>query len=182
MRRALGILVAVMAIIAVCPTPSAAQQTIEITPLARDGQLLVTFTLTDGLNDEVRAAIHSGMNVTFQYQVDLRRSTTLWLDRTIASAVVTASVRYDTLTRKYHFSRMHDGRTEFSDITDSYEAVQRWLTDFDKLPLFHGGTLERNTEYYVRVRATKSPRNASFLWPWGGHDVMGQVKFTFLPH
>jgi hypothetical protein len=178
MRRVFAIAIALTALWA---SPSGAQ-TIEITPLARDGRLLVTFNLTDGLNDEVRAAIHSGMNITFQYQVDLRRSTTLWLDRTIASAVVTASVRYDTLTRKYHFTRMHDGRTEFFDITDSYDAVQRWLTDFDKLPLFNAGTLERNTEYYVRVRATKSPRNSSFIWPWAGHDVMGQVKFTFLPH
>jgi hypothetical protein len=160
----------------------AAAQTIEITPLARDGQLLVSFSLTDGFNDDVRTAIHSGMNITFQYQVDLRRSTTLWLDRTIASAVVSASVRFDTLTRKYQFTRMHDGRTLLSDLTDSYDVVRQWLTDFQKLPLFNSRTLERNSEYYVRVRATKSPRTAPFIWPWAGHDVMGQVKFTFLPH
>ena len=158
-----------------------AAQTITITPVARDSQVLVTFTLTDGFDDEVKAAIHSGMSITFQYQVDLRRSTTLWLDRTIASAVVSASVRHDTLTRKYHFTRMLDGRTEFSETTDSFDVVRQWLTEFDKLPLFNSGALERNTEYYVRVRATKSPRNASFIWPWGGHDVMGQGKFTFLP-
>ncbi len=177
MRRAFAIGVAVVLLHAA----AAAAQTINITPLARDGQLLVTFTLTDGFDDEVRAAIHSGMNITFQYQVDLRRSTTLWLDRTIASAVVSASVRYDTLTRKYHFTRMHDGRTLLADSTDSYDVVRQWLTDFEKLPLFNSSTLERNTEYYVRVRATKSPRNASFIWPWAAHDVMGQVKFTFLP-
>jgi hypothetical protein len=179
MRRLLFAIV--IAVTLLCATQSAAQ-TLQITPLARDGQLLVTFSLTDGFNDEVRGAIHSGMNITFQYQVDLRRSTTLWLDRTIASAVVSASVRYDTLTRKYHFTRIHDGRTEFSETTDSYDAVRQWLTDFEKLPLFSSSTLERNAEYYVRVRATKSPRNSSFIWPWAGHDVMGQVKFTFLPH
>ncbi len=169
------------AVIVLLYASAAGAQTIEITPLARDGQVLVTFNLTDGFDDEVRAAIHSGMNITFQYQVDLRRSTTLWLDRTIASAVVSASVRYDTLTRKYYFTRMHDGRTERVETTDSYDVVRQWLTDFDKLPLFNSSTLERNTEYYVRVRATKSPRNSSFIWPWAGHDVMGQVKFTFLP-
>jgi Domain of unknown function (DUF4390) len=179
MRRAFAIVMTI-ALTLLSPSPSGAQ-TIQITPLARDGHLLVTFNLTDGFNDEVRAAIHSGMNITFQYQVDLRRSTTLWLDRTIASAVVSASVRYDTLTRKYYFTRIHDGRTEFSETTDNYDAVRQWLTDFEKLPLFTSSTLERNTEYYVRVRATKSPRNTSFIWPWGGHDVMGQVKFTFLP-
>lgn len=177
MRRVLAIAAAFVLL----HVATAAAQTITITPLARDGQLLVTFALADGFDDEVRSAIHSGMNITFQYQVDLRRSTTLWLDRTIVSAVVSASVRYDTLTRKYHFMRMLDGRTEIAETTDSYDVVRRWLTDFDKLPLFNSSTLERNTEYYVRVRATKSPRNSSFIWPWAGHDVMGQVKFTFLP-
>ncbi len=177
MRRALAIAVAIVLLHAA----AAAAQTITITPLARDGQLLVTFTLTDGFDDEVRAAIHSGMNITFQYQVDLRRSTTLWLDRTIASAVVSAGVRYDTLTRKYHFTRMQDGRTVYANDTDSFDVVRQWLTDFDKLALFNSAALERNTEYYVRVRATKSPRNSSFIWPWAAHDVMGQVKFTFLP-
>lgn len=176
MKRALAIAALVLLYAA-----AAAAQAITITPLARDGQVLVTFALTEGFDEEVRAAIHSGMNITFQYEVDLRRSTTLWLDRTIASAVVSASVRYDTLTRKYHFMRMLDGRTEIAETTDNYDVVRRWLTDFDKLPLFKSSTLERNTEYYVRVRATKSPRNSSFILPWAGHDVMGQVKFTFLP-
>ena len=178
MKRTAG----VSLVLALAAAVVVAAQTIQITPLARDGQVLVSFNLSDGLDGEVRAAIHSGLTITFQYQVDLRRSTTLWLDRTIASAVVSASVRYDTLTRKYHFTRMHDGRTEFIEITDSYDVVRQWLTDFEKLPLFNSSTLERNSEYYVRVRATKSPRNSSFIWPWGGHDVMGQVKFTFLPH
>jgi hypothetical protein len=177
MRR----IAAIAAFIVLLHAAAAAAQTITITPVARDGQVLVTFTLENGFDDEVKAAIHSGMNITFQYQVDLRRSTTLWLDRTIGSAVVSASVRYDTLTRKYHFTRTHDGRTEFSQTTDSYDVVRQWLTEFDKLPLFNSQALERNTEYYVRVRATRSPRNASFIWPWGGHDVMGQVNFTFLP-
>jgi hypothetical protein len=172
---------ATVALLVLLHATGAAAQTITITPVARDGQVLVTFTLKDGFDEDVKAAIHSGMSITFQYQVDLRRSTTLWLDRTMGSAMVSASVRYDTLTRKYHFTRTHDGRTEFSETTDRYDVVRQWLTEFDKLPLFNSGVLERNTEYYVRVRATKSPRNASFIWPWGGHDVIGQVKFTFLP-
>jgi hypothetical protein len=179
MKRAAAIIF-VVALVVLHAGPAAAQ-TITITPVARDGEVLVTFTLANGFDDEVKAAIQSGMSITFQYQVDLRRSTTLWLDRTIASAVVSASVRYDTLARKYHFMRMLDGRSVYANDTDSFDVVRQWLTEFDKLPLFNSSSLERNTEYYVRVRATKSPRNASFIWPWGGHDVMGQVKFTFLP-
>jgi uncharacterized protein DUF4390 len=161
---------------------AAAAQTIQITPLARDGRVLVTFKLTDSFNDDVKAAIHSGMNITFYYEVELRRSTTLWVDRTMDSAVVSASVRYDTLTRKYHYTLMFNGKTERVETTDSYDSVREWLTDFQKLSLFNSNALERNAEYYVRVRAHTLPRNESFVWPWKQHDVMAQVKFTFLPH
>lgn len=169
-------------LVVVLGTASAVAQTIKITPLAREGHVLVTFRLADGLSDQVRAAIDSGMNITFQYDVELRRSTTLWVDRTMASAVVSASVRYDTLTRQYHIREMHDGRTIRSTIVDSFDEVRKQLTEFEKLPLFKSSTLERNAEYYVRVRAHTMPRNDSFVWPWAQHGVMGQVKFTFLPH
>ncbi len=168
--------------VAVVGSGSAAAQTIKITPLAREGHVLVSFRLADALNDQVRAAIESGMNITFMYEVELRRSTALWVDRTMDEAVVSVSVRYDTLTRQYSVREMHDGGTVDSRILDSYEDVRKRLTEFEKLPLFKSSTLERNAEYYVRVRAHTMPRNDSFVWPWKQHDVMGQVKFTFLPH
>jgi hypothetical protein len=95
--------------------------------------------------------------------------------------VVTATVRYDNLTRRYHVSRMLDGRIERADITEREETAREWLTtNFDRLPLFRNIKLERNTEYYIRVRAHTTPRNAAFLWPWQGHDVAALAKFTFV--
>lgn len=177
LRIAIGLTIALL------HAAAAGAQTIQITPLTREGHVNVSFRLLDGFNEDVKAAIHSGMNITFFYDIELRRSTTLWVDRTMASAVVSTSVRYDTLTRQYHMAEMHDGRTVDSRILDSYDDVRKRLSEFEKLPLFKSATLERNAEYYVRVRArTTLPRNESFVWPWKQHDVMGQVKFTFLPH
>ena len=65
----------------------------QVTPLARDGRVLVTFRLSDAFTEEIRAAIHSGMRITFVYDVELKRGTSLWLDRTIATATVMATVR-----------------------------------------------------------------------------------------
>jgi len=119
--------------------------------------------------------------IKFVYQVDLRRSTSVWFDRTIDSHTVTATVKYDTLTRRYHVSRQIDGRTEWADETDSEETAWNKLTsDFARLSLFHGTPLEPNAEYYVRVRAHTTPRNASFVWPWAADDAVGFAKFTFI--
>jgi hypothetical protein len=158
----------------------AAAQTIQVTPLTRDDRVLVTFKLTDAFNEEVRAAVHSGMTITFIYDVELKRGASLWIDRTMASSTVTASVRYDNLTRKYHVTRRWDGRMENVQVLDREEDVRDWLTAFDKLSLFSNATLEPNAEYYLRVRARTTPRNATFLWPWQNSDVAGLAKFTFL--
>lgn len=159
---------------------SAGAQTIQVTPLTRDDRVLVTFHLTDAFNDDVRAAIHSGMVITFIYDVELKRGASLWIDRTMSSSTVSASVRYDNLTRRYHVTRRWDGRMEKVEVLEREDDVRDWLTSFDKLSLFSNAALEPNAEYYLRVRARTTPRNATFVWPWQNSDVAGLAKFTFL--
>src|SRR3569832_1854619 len=68
-------------------------QTLQVIPLPKDGEVLVSFQLKEALTDEIRAAIHSGLTIKFVYKVDLRRSSAIWVDRTIKSAVVAAAGR-----------------------------------------------------------------------------------------
>jgi len=158
-----------------------AQQSLQVMPLPREGQVLVTFRLNQELTEDIRAKIHSGMLVSFIYKVDLRRASSAWFDRTLATAVVKATVRYDNLTRRYTLGRALDGRTSEMVTTDSEDIAWAWLTtEFEKLPLFSTVSLESNAEYYVRVRAHAAPRNASFVWPWQGDDVVGFMKFTLI--
>ena len=159
---------------------AAAAQTIQVTPLTRDDRVLVTFRLSDAFTEEVRSAVHSGLTITFIYDVELKRGASLWLDRTIASSTVSAGVRFDNLTRRYHVTRRWDGRMERVEVLDREEDVRDWLTSFEKLSLFSNAALEANAEYYLRVRARTTPRNAAFVWPWQGSDVAGLAKFTFL--
>ena len=151
-----------------------------MTPLVRDGSVIVSFELSNAFSDEVRTAIHSGLEITFVYGVELKRSSTLWLDRTISATTITAGVRFDNLTRKYHVTRKADGRIDAVEVLDREEDVRALLTSFDRLPLFSSAALEPNGEYYLRVRAHTTPRNATFVWPWQGTDVAGQAKFTFI--
>ena len=158
-----------------------ASQTLHVAPLARDGELLVSFRLAQTLTPELRQKIQSGLTVKFVYKVDLKRSSAAWIDRTIASAEVTATVRYDNLTRTYHLSKTIDGRGQSTEATEREEEAWAWVTaEFDRLPLFGRVQLESNAEYYVRVRAHTSPGDKSFVWPWQGDDVIGFAKFTFI--
>src|SRR5258706_7306185 len=150
---------------------------LRIVPLVRDDSVLVSFELTDGYTEEVREAVKSGLKTTFTYTVELRQDVPAWVDRTIATAVVTNSVQYDNLTRLATLVRTMDGHVESTRSTEDEAVIRLWMTTFQKMPLFKTGELEQNREYYVRVRATARPTNGSMLWPWGS-GISGITKFT----
>ncbi len=156
---------------------------LRVTALAKDGQLLVSFSLADGLTRELRQAIDSGLPATITYVVELRRPAALWFDGTVASATFPATVRFDNLTRQHQLSRTIDGRGEEPRVTEDEEEVRRWLTEFDRLPLFSTAQLEPNMVYYVKVRAHARPRLSGglFFWPWGRGGKTGFApRFTYL--
>ena len=87
-----------------------AEGNLRIVPLVRDDQVIVSVDLDNGYTEEVRQVINGGVRTTFTYDVDLKMIVPAWVDRTIASLVVTSIDHYDTLTRKHTLSRMVDGR------------------------------------------------------------------------
>lgn len=152
---------------------------LRIIPLVRDDAVLVSFELTDGYTPEVKDAVHSGLKTTFTYTVELRQDVPAWVDRTIATSVITNSVQYDNLTRRATLTRTLDGHVESVETTEDEATIRQWMTTFQKMPLFKTTELEQNREYYVRVRATARPTNGSMLWPWGS-GISGMTKFTFI--
>lgn len=160
---------------------AALAQQVRVTPLALEDRVLVTFEVGDAFTDEMRASIGSGLSTTFTYDVELRRATTLWVDRLVSSARVSASVRFDNLTRIYQVTVTQDGRVDQTRVTDDEEEVRQLVTAFQRLPLFSTRTLEPNTEYYIRVRARTSPRSTWSVLPWDRASLLGSARFTFIP-
>lgn len=179
MRRFAVILVVWIGVLAASAAPAWADS-LRVRPLVRDGQVLVSFSLEDGFTDQVRAVVQSGLRTTFTYTIELKLKVPAWVDRTIATAVVSASVEYDNLTRRHTVSQLLDGRMEESRIVEDEAVVRQLMTTFEKLPLFKTGLLEENREYYVLVRAEARPKSGSAFWPWGGATT-GSAKFTFIP-
>ena len=166
------VVVAARALHAADPVPD-----IAVTPIARDGQVVVSFEMTDAFTPEVSDAIQSGLSTTFSYDVELRRAGLF--DKTVAAVAISATVRFDNLIRRYQMSRMVDGRLEDARPTEDQAAVRAWMTRFDRMPLSATATLETNGEYSVRVRAHTRPHSTWFFWPWSG-TALGQAKFTFI--
>lgn len=156
-----------------------AAESLTITPIVRDKTVVVSFELGDAYSEAIREAIASGLRTTFTYEVELRTVVPAWLDRTIATTVVSASDQYDNLTRMHHLSRTVDGRTEETTVTADEEVVRAWLTHWSRLALCDTGKLDQTREYYVRVSARARPRSASLVG-WAS-AVTGRAIFTFIP-
>jgi hypothetical protein len=154
---------------------------IQVSTLVRDGRVHVSFALAEKAMTDAEATIQAGLPTTFTYEVELKHAVSLWFDRTLASASVTATVQYDTLTGRHHLSRSIDGRLEDSRVTDDRAEVRRYVSEFERLPLFSTAELEANTEYYVRVLARTRPRVTWFFWPWDRGLASGRAQFTFIP-
>lgn len=153
---------------------------IRVVSLVKDERVFVSFTMESGFTDDLRAAIRSGLTTAISYDVDLRQGVAVWFDKTLESVTVNAIVQYDNLTRRYRLTRTVDGLGEEPTVTEDEEVVRRWLTSFDRLPLFPTGPLEVNREYYIRVRAHSRPWISWFLWPWDRGSASGTAKFTLI--
>jgi hypothetical protein len=156
------------------------QSSLRVRPLVRDGQVLVSFSLDGVFTEAMREQVQSGLRTTFTYTVELKQKAPAWVDRTIASAVVSASVEYDNLTRRTTVTQTLDGRMGETRESEDMELARQLATSFERLPLFKTQLLEVNREYYLLVRAEARPQNRSAFWPFGG-STSASVKFTFLP-
>jgi hypothetical protein len=154
-------------------------ETLRIVPITSGNRVVVTCEMGNAYTEDVRQAIASGLRTTFTYEIELRMVVPTWVDRTIASAVVSISDQYDNLTRRHSLSRTVDGRVVDSTVTEDENTVRQWLTTVSRLPIVDTAKLDPNRDYYVRISAVARPRSGSFIG-WA-NAITGQAKFTFIP-
>jgi hypothetical protein len=172
---------ATIGLLVVLAVATVAAADVKVTTVITEGKVYASFAAPAAYSPDARDVVRSGLPLSCQFTVDLKRATTLWFDRTIASANVTSSVKFDTLTGTYQVSKEQDDKVVWSDRTDQEEQMRLWLTEFDRVAIGVHDPLEPNAEYYVQVRIHLSPRRTFSLWPpWGRDDGSGRADFTFI--
>jgi len=177
MMRRLGIWCVVG--VALLGTVASTAETLRIVPLVTDGEVLVSFELSDAYTQDVRDAIASGLRTTFTYDVELRMPVAGWVDRTIATSVITTSSQYDNLTRRHTLSRAIDGRVLEVVLTENEGTVREWLTTLKRVPIYQTSRLDASHDYFVRIRARRRPSGSSLFGL--ASTITGQARFTFIP-
>lgn len=153
---------------------------IKVTPVVAAGHVLASFSAPDAFTDDTREVVKSGVPLTFTYLVELRRPSTIWLDRTVGSATVAARVKFDSLTTVFQVTKEQDGRVTWAKSTGKEDEMRAWATAFDSVPIQADEALEPNADYYVRVRLDAHPHLKFSLWPFGRTDAAGRADFTFI--
>jgi hypothetical protein len=145
-----------------------------------DGRLLVTIAAAGAFDADARTILASGLPLTFTYTLELRRPSTMWFDQTVITVSLSASAKYDALTRTYQVSQSRDGQVVRSKTIEQDADVRTWLTTFENLALAPAAPLVPNGEYYIRVRLRKDLQGRFSLWPFRGDDASGRASFTFI--
>src|SRR5256885_7622468 len=107
MRMTVRRSLAALAILALSVATVRSQESLRIVPFITGDRVVVSFELNDAYNDAVREAIASGLRTTFSYDLELRARA--WVGRTIGTAVVATTDRYEQLKRRPTLPRMVDG-------------------------------------------------------------------------
>ena len=102
-----------------------------------------------------------------------------WVDRTIATSVITTSSQYDNLTRRHTLSRAIDGRVLEVVLTENEATVREWLTTLKRIPIYQTSRLDASHDYFVRIRARRRPAGTSLFGL--ASTITGQARFTFIP-
>lgn len=157
-----------------------AARDVRITPVVAEDRVYANFAAPAVFTDGVREAVQSGLPMTFTFVAELRRASTLWFDKTLASAELASTVKFDTLTGAYQVSKSREGTVHWSQQTQKEEEMRLWVTEFERVLLAETSRLEGDGDYYVRVRARDSLPRGFSLWPWGRAETSGRVELTVL--
>jgi hypothetical protein len=131
-----------------------------------DGVLLLSLELSDAFPEEIRSRIRSGLEVSFEYTVKLRRVRRGFMDKTVSERYVGVSVQYSNLTKMYKMTRRVDGTVIDTDVTERADRALEWMTRLVDLPLFEQRDFDGSGTYYVKIQVELLNRFRMLFVPW----------------
>ncbi len=194
MRR-IGLALLPLALLAAGPTGIAAAglgdaRIGDLEARIQDNEILVSFTLTNAIGDEVVERLHSGIPITFRHKVDLfvRRPFFMVPNKLLERTVVETAVEYDSLTRQYRLERRTDSKTEQADdalldlevrrSTESLQEAVDWLTVVRDVPLILRPGVPPSDRLRIRVNSNLGRKFVLLMFP-SNYSVSVELRLSF---
>ena len=132
----------------------------------RDGQVIASCRLENGLSEEVDEEIAAGLEVTVEYRLHAYRRRAGFPDALLAKRRVDCSVRLDTLTRQYTLTRRVDGEIADTRVTADAGEMREFLTRLRDVPVVDERLLEPDRRHYLKVKSNLGLVWRFYLIPW----------------
>jgi hypothetical protein len=130
------------------------------------GKVSVAFSLAGAFdNEEMVAALQSGLPTSFTYQVEIVRDRPNWFDEGIADARVEVICTFNSLTREYLLNYRRDRRLLRSETFTSLAALERAMTQIEERDFFDIGSRKPH-KMKVRVKAELMRGWLMYVIPW----------------
>lgn len=124
-----------------------------------------SFELINGFTDKLFERIQTGLASGFTYQFVLTRDQKRWFDNKLDTSTLEVTAMYNAVTREYLVNFKQDGKLVDSRITLDREELERAMTRFSGLTIFHLGEVGPNKRVSVRARAELGSKTTLLIIP-----------------
>ena len=107
----------------------------EFTVSNSNDQLTLYLTVDNCFTDEMLAAVHNGIPITFTFYVNIYRERSGWFDKKIREYQFNHTMKYDNLKKEYTVHREENGDSRSTSSLDEAKLVMAEINGFDVLPL-----------------------------------------------
>jgi hypothetical protein len=112
--------------------------------------LLLYLAVTDWLTEDMEAAIHNGIPITFAFTIDLFAKRPKWPDKKIRKHEFSHVMEYDSLKKQYRIQRNEKGDSK---VTASLEEAKKLMSEINGFKVLRLDELDARTSYILRAKA-----------------------------
>ena len=125
-----------------------------------ENDLLLYMTVKNWMTEEMEAAIHNGIPITFAFYIDLFASRSKWPDKKIREFEFNHIMEYDSLKKEYVIQRQENGDSK---VTASLIEAQKLMSEINGFRVLPLAELDAETSYTLRAK-TKLAKKAMPLY------------------
>jgi hypothetical protein len=114
-----------------------------------EDSLLLYLTVTNWLTEDMKAAIHNGIPITFVFTINLFAERSKWPDKKIREHEFNHIMEYDSLKKQYRIHRIEKDDTR---VTASLEEAKMLMSEINGFKVLQLDELETGTPYILRAK------------------------------
>lgn len=161
------------------PSVAASADIADLQVVLGEGAVNVSFTLVDAFHEEILDRIRSGLETSFSLEIRIDQEREMWLNRNIREAELKISCARDKIGGVYRITKSLEGRVFESIQVETEVEMMTAMSSVRKLKILDNGTLQRDEEYVVKVKAELLSRYVLLVVPWDIDTPWREKRFTF---